>query len=230
MKQHQEKRWGPWLVGLCSIFLIALAGIAGWNYWRNIQEEKDQLTQLQILQIIAQHPGEYTMATVPPMTDVIFYPVEKQKEYSDTFVYAEVIGEKGYFNRSITMGEPELDAKLSSQGMGTFRYFEIPIQVIRDTEGRYQEGDRLTIWANCMFEETDPQMRPGTEIIVPVSDSQEQGEPSTRKSYGTTGFYYVTEDGYAIAAFDEAQAPSTLTRSGYTSGLKVDALLRRLKK
>ena len=97
MKQHQEKRWGPWLVGLCSTVIIALAGIAGWNYWRSIQEEKDQLTQLQILQIIAPHPGEYTMATVPPMTDVIFYPVEKQKEYSDTFVYAEVIGEKKLF-------------------------------------------------------------------------------------------------------------------------------------
>lgn len=235
MRNLLKNKWSRWLGVLCGISLLITAAGVGWNQWNRYKEEKNQLT----LQQIEQMRGEYPMAAAPAGMEYLWRPVEAKIGISDTFIYAEIIGGKNYYSRTVSMGDDELDEKLEAKGGNTFTYFEVPVRIIQDSEGLYREGDEITICANCIFEDTAPRMEPGMKIVASISNDSTGTQPDYRKSYGLIGFYYVSNDGYAIAAFPEynpstaefdGNEPSTLTRSGYTSGLKVDALLRRLKK
>lgn len=60
------------------------------------------------------------------------------------------------------------------------------------------------------------------KVVVPVSRLSEN---SSRSIYMVVGMYYVTEEGYALSAFDENTAATA--RTTY-SGIKVENLLKEL--
>lgn len=140
----------------------------------------------------------------------------------DSFVYGEVVGDISMYNKNISTGYSELDEKLVNSGLGIKHdFYEYTISVIEDTENRYDEGDLITITANVLFIDYNPMLRDGMKVVVPVLENDAAID---RNWFNVIGMYYVTDNGYAISAYDEDDA---LTRRAL-SGVKVERLLTEL--
>ncbi len=134
-------------------------------------------------------------------------------EQTDTFAYCETIKDKEY----IELEPGELVPKNSKMRIHTAR-------VIKDSEGLFKEGDVIVFAYGLMPQDYCPQPKVGDKMIIPVNlhfiDSVER---EWNTGSGNDGYYYVTEDGYCIAAFEEEE--------GFVySGKTVDNLLKALRK
>ena len=94
------------------------------------------------------------------------------------------------------MGDAAWDAKNGSASS----FFEYPAVVIEDTGDILKPGDEITVAANKMFYGYIPELSPGMKIVFAVT-----GEWHKKSQYGLSkiGTYYITEDGFALSAFDE---------------------------
>lgn len=145
------------------------------------------------------------------------------KENVDTFVYGVVEGEVSTYSRSLSAGNAELDGKRKGNGINDiFEYDAYTLSVITDTEGVYKAGDKISISSPKEFAELNPVLSAGMEIVVPITRDEEEPD---RNYYAVFGMYYVTEDQYAISAFDE----STMMKKAM-SGITVEELLNELKR
>ena len=122
---------------------------------------------------------------------------------------------------NISTGIPELDTKRNSNGIDdTYEFYAYTVSVIEDTSGIYKAGDEISIVSNKEFIDFKPHLSDGMKVVFPAGS--EDGEV-TRVSYSVYGMYYVTEDGYAISAFDETQ---TMEKS--MNGIKVEELKNKV--
>lgn len=179
------------------------------------------LTEDQILSLRDQYPV-YT--NDPPTMSTIDLPLERYKERMDSFVYGEVTGDISTYSFVNLTGDAEWDnkmAEISPNRRTTF--FEYPITVISDSEGKYKKGEQITIAANIMFKDCRPQLKKGMKVVFPAARDEEKPE---RNYYSLTGMYYITDEGYALSAFDESTAQM---KKSY-NGIKVEDLLKQLKK
>lgn len=138
-----------------------------------------------------------------------------------TFVYAEILDDYQTYYINISTGDEVFDEKAASKGFGVYEYYEYPIRVIEDVTGQYQEGDLLTIAGNMMLKDEKPDLQPGMKMIIPLKENDSK---DTRNYFTEIGMYYVTEDGYAISAYDETELSRTAR-----SGIKVKKLLKELQ-
>lgn len=140
---------------------------------------------------------------------------------ADTFVYCEILEELPTYQKYVSTGIPELDAKMESKGLSnTETFYEHSVLVISDSEGLYEKGDVITIAANIIFEEDNPELKPGMKFVIPVSkDDDKEG----RTQFNVSGMYHVTDDGYVISAFDEATSKQKL------SGIKVESFFEKVR-
>jgi len=186
-------------------------------------DSQPRLTDEQIRALRDEYP--VCGKSVPPTVSMKPMTVDKVKNYAETFVYGEVAGEMSTYNVTAGLKNSELAEKRKQSGIDdTFEFYEYTISVIEDTEGIYSEGEEITIAANIDFINYNPTLSDGMRIVVPtVRDKKKEG----RTHYTVNGMYYVTPDGYAIAAFDEEKASAS---KGVSSGVKVEALLKKLKK
>ena len=162
---------------------------------------------------------------VPALMSMKSMTVDEVKDYVETFVYGEVVGGISKYNVTATLKNKALAEKRAKNGINdVFEFYEYTVSVIGDTEGIYTQGEEITIAANVDFIEYNPTLSDGMRIVVPIiRDNKKEG----RTNYTVSGMYYVTPDGYAIAAFDEEKASAS---RGVSSGVKVENLLKRLKK
>ena len=123
---------------------------------------------------------------------------------ADTFLYGKIEGEAQYFNQSIS------------------DFYEYTLVILSDTSEKYAPGDRVTIAANVLFKDYNPQFQDGMRIVTPIRADQNN---TSRTYFGTEGTSYVTPDGYAISAFEEDAA----SYAAAPSGLRVETLLEKLK-
>lgn len=126
-----------------------------------------------------------------------------EEERICSFVYGEVLGDVTNYTEKL------------------MDFFQYQILVIEDTEGRYQEGDVVTIYSNAIQKEFYPEFSDEMKVIIPLIEEEEM---PFKDIYVAVGTYYVTEKGYVLSAYDENQyAESTYT------GLHVNVLLEKLK-
>ena len=151
--------------------------------------------------------------------------LERVKEYSETFVYGKIEGEIETYYKTISTGNSQLDEKWAEHGInGDSKFFRYNVRIISDSEDMLETDEEIQVWANYIFADYYPRFFDGMEVVIPISAiTDNDGYP-----YNAVGSYYVTEDGFAISAFDEVQA-QVAEGSGY-SGLKVEELLDNLKK
>ncbi len=196
------------ILSVCLIFIL------------NRNDKEDRLSEDQIAALREQYP----ICWSHPLIDVRKLTLTEVKNASDTFVYGEVVGDISAYTVISSTGNAALDEKRKQNGIvDEFEFYEYTIEVISDTEGKREAGAKITIAANSDFKDYNPKLSDGMKVVVPVTpDKKVPG----RNYYLVDGMYYVTEDGYAIAAFRE----DTANTKSRTSGLKVDELLKRLKK
>lgn len=213
------KKWISFGV-LALAIVVAISGLAVWNGTKANEPER-YLSEAQIAQLREQYP--ICGIKLPPMLDMKEVTLEETIEKAETFVYGKVVGERSTYYKNISTGHEELDTKRKANGISdVYEFYEYTIIVLDDSEGKHTKGDEITITANSMFLEYNPQLSDGMRVVVPVI--QTKGKAS-RYYYGVEGMYYVTEDGDAISAFDEVR----LAKKAY-SGVKVEDLLEALKK
>ena len=63
--------------------------------------------------------------------------------------------------------------------------------ILSDTSEKYEPGDRVTIAANVLFKDYNPQFQDGMRIVTPIRADQNN---TSRTYFGTEGTYYVTPD------------------------------------
>lgn len=203
------------------VLSVVLLCIVCFIYFTN--KKDDQLSKSQIQELREKYP--ICGIKVPPLSSMRNITLDEAIKKSESFVYGEVIGDFSTYKVSVSTGYDVLDKKSQANGIpDTTEFYEYPILVIKDSEGIYSEGDQITITANTMFMEYNPTLSKGMKIVVPVIRDP---KVTSRNHYGAQGMYYVTEDGYAITAFEENLATK---RSRTINGIKVNELLDNLKK
>ncbi len=147
------------------------------------------------------------------------------KDKAESFVFGEVVGEVMKYNVTTSLSNEMLSEKRNKNGIKeVFEFYEYAIEVIEDTEGKYRKGDLITITANMDFINYNPSLSDGMRVVVPVAKDKKK---SSRNHYIVDGMYYVTPEGYALSAFDEEKVS---VARGVSSGVKVETLLKNLKK
>ena len=201
------------IIGL-SVILIGVFCIMG------KQLHPSRLSEKEIWELRKSYPmSEMTCA----LGQVNVVPLDRLLERGtiQTFVYGEVIGDVMLSSKKFSVGDEVMDTKLEKHGLDFTEYFEYKISVIEDTEEKYQKGDIVTIYSNSIYRDMYPEFSDGMKVIVPLAEGD---EGQNRDTYGVVGMYYVTDNDYAISAYDEDEyAMSTY------SGLRVNTLLEELK-
>ena len=203
----------PIIVLVLGVFLIL-----------TLSDKNQRLTESQILELRDKYP--VCGINAPPLMEMApdgAYQFERALERSEAFVYGEIIGDYKLYSKKVTTGYEELDQKREENGINSsYKYYEFTLSVINDTSGTYTEGDIITITDNTAFMDYNPTFVDGMKVVVPIYGRNDEKYPN-RKAITAVGIYYVTEDGYAISAFNEE------TRSNYElSGMKVEEAMEKL--
>lgn len=217
MKSAIAKKWliaSSGLVVLAALITIMVIAI---------MNKTTSLTKEQVTALREKYP--ICAEKIPASLSMRKPTLERVKESSETFVYGKIEGEVETYNKTISTGNSQLDKKWAEHGItGDTKFFRYNIKVINDSENMMETGEEIQVWANYIFVDYYPRFFDDMEVVIPVSAiTNDDGYP-----YNAVGSYYVTEDGFAISAFDEVQA-QVEDGSGY-SGLRVEELLNNLKK
>lgn len=123
-------------------------------------------------------------------------------EASYTFVHGKIIGDSFRYSKNIGTGISEIDEKQDSMGGFDEEFYGYTLQVIRDTENKFEQNNIITIEVNAIFSDMLPVLKDGMEVIVPVTEWATTERPN-RYNYTRTGMYYVTPDDYVLSAYQE---------------------------
>lgn len=214
MKAAKRRAWGlaAAVVCVCCVFCISM-----------FNSPEERLSAEQVAALRVQYPvcGKKIPATISVRT----MQMDEVRNLTDTFVYGEVVGDISKYYVAASVGEEVLEEKRDSYGIAdVFEFYEYTLSVLSDSEGKYAKGDIITIASNAVFIDYYPSLSEGMRIVVPVVKDKEK---PTRNYYCLEGMYYVTPEGYAIAAFDETVIPVS---KNVSSGVKADSLLKELRK
>lgn len=105
-------------------------------------------------------------------------------------VYAQVIGEEEIFENA----------------QGNMDFFRIPLKILHDPSGHYEEGQEVALYSNTMFRGTLPELKEGDVFVAPMTDCLDVHQDSDdvlRVDIYDVGCYTITQDGHAIAAYTE---------------------------
>ena len=215
MKKKVKKNY----VIVLLIIIVLAAGCVLLGEWISSEQ---RLSEKQIAKLREQYP--ICGIDIPTTISMRKSSLAETKEVVESFVYGKVVGEMSTYSVAASVGNGSLDNKREENGLSdTFDFYEYTIAVIEDTAGKYAEGELITIAANTAFIDFNPKLIDGMQVVVPaVEDSEVDG----RNYYTVFGMYYVTEEGYVIAAYDEEQLNDS---EDVFSGIKVNSLLEKLK-
>lgn len=129
--------------------------------------------------------SDYPLSSGAPNASLVDYELADFVDGKHSPVYGEWTGEE------TTIGE----------------FFHIPFKVLHDPTGKYEEGTELALYSHWAFHGLVPPMDPGERFVAFVQDCYDDNQdPSDvhRVTFLDAGFYYVTDDGHVIAAYEES--------------------------
>jgi len=125
---------------------------------------------------------------------------------SNTILMARSTGKRVEFTDSYTMDSDSNEAKIAEKTGGgivhSVERYGYEVEVIKDSAGFFKKGEFIVIANNLSFEPVTPALKEGMQFIVPVLTNQHSYKEA-KGSFWRNGFYYVTDDGYALSAFKE---------------------------
>lgn len=142
----------------------------------------------------------------PAIVEVMFVSIEEMIERADTFVYGEIIG------------EPELDDS------SWYERFWYTATVIDDSEGLFEKGEQVTFYESDLVSSIIHPFSDGTQFMAAYKAGEEDKNNGDVLVFWS--MFYVTENGYVIASFNETQMGSELI----LSGMRVEDALKAVKK
>lgn len=216
-------KWGALAACLCLVIGL----LFNFSNSSTPRLSADEISQLREQYPISGQKAPEMVSIYPEPLENIIELTKKFHSHPETFtfVYAEVVGEVTSFDENISTGHSTLDSAYKEHGINlNHEFYEYTLSVIKDTERNHKEGDIITISANMMFIDYYPKLTDGMKIVVPIADYDEPN--NTRYGFDNVGMYYITENGYAISAYDE----ESLLKREPMSGMHVDDLLKELHK
>lgn len=204
---------------LISTLIVCALCISIGVYQQNVG--KKYLSEEQIEELREDYPV-YQLA-YPPQFSGGFPTLDQLIGDADTFVYGEIIEDLEIYSKNVLTGIPAIDEKKERMGYSSeYTFGRYRLRVIEDTENIFKPGDEIILSFNSEFIDYRPKFEKGMKVVFGVSLDQRG------TGYPTVGTYYVTDDGYALSAFPEEQ--KTMKSRGTYSGVKVEYLLKQLKK
>lgn len=211
-----------WIISLGCMVVLGVIILS------SVFSQPEMLTESQVAALRDQYPITASAKLEPdPLASVEDYQLtlEEVKQYHDSIVYCEVVGKAQRHTLSLSIGFVDFDQKRADMGFdNTINVIEYEVSVIEDTEGIFQEGDTIIMRYNTRDSDLIPTLGLGQQFILPVDETT--GDPPRYLSY-SGGTFYVTEDGYALSAFEEEKAG--LARSARLSGRKVEDVMDFLR-
>lgn len=198
---------------LCS--LVAICFIAG-GCSPGLKKERLSKDQMAVLR--EQYPVYTGVAAIVDISREMT--LQEVGEASDTFVYGKIIGDSFRYSTNAESGIPALDEKQDSMGSREVEFYGYTLEVIRDTENKFEQNSIITIEVNATYTDMMPVLKDGIEVIVPVTEWATMERPN-RYNYTRTGMYYVTPDDYVLSAYQEEEP---IDFSGMTLESALDAI------
>ena len=114
-------------------------------------------------------------------------------------LYAEVSGPETTETRTINV---------ENVGGEEFDFYEVPLQVLYDSSGTFNKGEEIHIYQNTLFRDGMPAFEEGDRFVALAIDCfpfHQKTSDIPRVEVNLQGFYYITDDGHAIAAYEEPE-------------------------
>lgn len=214
MMRNASKRNSLFIITALFLVLIIAAALL-------IPKPSDRLNDSQIEELRLEYP--LCGIEAPLGASLRSFSLKECIDMSESFVYGKVVGEARKYSVSVNLGDAELEKKSEDNEIDrVHEFYEYTVSVIGDTEGKYAPNDKITISANTLMENFNPKLKDGMEVVVPVIQDK---NVKSRNYYTVYGMFYVTDNGYALSAYEE----NPKGRSAL-SGEKVDVLMQKLKK
>lgn len=197
------------LTAVILLITLSLLVIPNFNFSEQTLSD-DEIEELRVSKNYKIYEAYYN-----PLMSYEVISMRKHIERSDTFIYCEVVS--NLYRVPIIMSEE--DKEKDPDDLPKLIMYDI--KVISDSEGLYEKGT-ITNFAYGRANQTNaPRPKVGEKIIIPITLGEKN---STAQNYsGCRGYYYITEDGFGIAAFKEDEE--------YTySGKTAENILAALKK
>ncbi len=128
-------------------------------------------------------------------------PTELKDFLNDDYriLYAEVSGPETTETRTINV---------ENVGGEEFDFYEVPLQVLYDSSGTFNKGEEIHIYQNTLFRDGMPAFEEGDRFVALAIDCfpfHQETSDIPRVEVSLQGFYYITDDGHAIAAYEEPE-------------------------
>jgi hypothetical protein len=168
----------------------------------------ERLSDEQIAALREQYPLGRDTSALAGRVPIDLYLLATAVRDADTILRAKVLGDaKGFSSSNEDYGR-----------VITNTYSGYSLEAINDSAGLYPKGTIVDVYVNSMFINDIPKLKKGMEIIImPRKFSLWGGRNSVNLSF----LYYVTKDGYVLAAYD---TPPTTERDG----MRAEALIEDL--
>lgn len=158
---------------------------------------------------VAEMRGEYPICS-GGSTQVATLPRKLEYYLGDEYesIYAQVIGKETTQRLEIQDDTVE-GASAELYGTTVCDYFMIPIRILDDPGGKYSQGEELILYGNMDFRAGMPALEEGSSFVALVREIgpgiHQNTSDKTLVSTSEQGFYYVTNDGHAISAYEEPE-------------------------
>lgn len=190
---------------LLLIFLsvILVGGVA--IYSSSDSSENKSLTEERLVDLRANYPVNYNTLMNVAMIEV---PFSHMLEFSQTAVVAEVIEKLPEYTINLIPDEntPEGILNKKHEEMG-FSFAEARFTPFKVKVDEIIAGDPLSeyvnIYYNSDFINTEPDLAPGTKIVVTLFKAP--GHPEGNYSFSKFGTYFVVDNDYVLSAYESKE-------------------------
>ncbi len=188
---------------LSGVMLLILAAVLTVN---SVFLSTPSLSEEQISELRAQYPVYWG---APPNVSMREPRINEIFDRADAVILGEVVEALpeysiGFVEKGSNTPAEKIYEKFGMSTTDSFIQYRVKVnEVIAGNIFDGEEGSKrdIIIINNAMFKGFMPELKPGMKIVTPVGKGEDVHEG--KYWFSRFGFYYVTEDGYVLSAYNE---------------------------